>query len=186
MQFCTKSKIASLFAEMPYSSSCCWSIYQKRRCWRAWLSAPTTRLKCATTLPEGWRSLDRPSLWTLSWKPSLLESAPCQVRKHNASQAQQIYNLNFLLGVRRLEVLCGFAVLSVIVNYIVFMTFYPACLSLILEVSSVFVTVLDMQITFFPPKDVSLNILILRPNCLKSLKWFKFFYYYLKYLHLHK
>jgi hydroxymethylglutaryl-CoA reductase (NADPH) len=40
------------------------------------------------------------------------------------------------VGVRRLEVLCGFAVLSVIVNYIVFMTFYPACLSLILEVSS--------------------------------------------------
>lgn len=97
MQFCTKSKIASLFAEMPYSSSCCWSIYQKRRCWRAWLSAPTTRLKCATTLPEGWRSLDRPSLWTLSWKPSLLESAPCQVRKHNASQAQQMYNFKFFI-----------------------------------------------------------------------------------------
>ena len=40
-----------------------------------------------------------------------------------------------LAGVRRLEVLCCFACMSVIVNYIVFMTFYPACLSLILEVS---------------------------------------------------
>jgi len=43
-------------------------------------------------------------------------------------------SIHGFLGVRRLEVLCGFAVLSVIVNYIVFMTFYPACLSLILEV----------------------------------------------------
>lgn len=40
-----------------------------------------------------------------------------------------------LTGVRRLEVLCCFACMSVVVNYIVFMTFYPACLSLILEVS---------------------------------------------------
>nr|CAD7438407.1 unnamed protein product [Timema bartmani] len=39
------------------------------------------------------------------------------------------------LGVRRLEVLCCFACMSVIVNYIVFMSFYPACLSLILELS---------------------------------------------------
>lgn len=42
-----------------------------------------------------------------------------------------------LLGVRRLEVLCGFACMSVVVNYIVFMTFYPACLSLILELSRI-------------------------------------------------
>lgn len=41
----------------------------------------------------------------------------------------------FCLGVRRLEVLCCFGCMSVIVNYIVFMTFYPACLSLILEVN---------------------------------------------------
>ncbi|KAJ8879896.1 hypothetical protein PR048_020516 [Dryococelus australis] len=38
-----------------------------------------------------------------------------------------------MLGVRRLEVLCCFACMSVIVNYVVFMTCYPACLSLILE-----------------------------------------------------
>jgi hydroxymethylglutaryl-CoA reductase (NADPH) len=40
-------------------------------------------------------------------------------------------------GVRRLEVLCCYACMSVVVNYIVFMTFYPACLSLILEVSRI-------------------------------------------------
>jgi hydroxymethylglutaryl-CoA reductase (NADPH) len=38
-------------------------------------------------------------------------------------------------GVHRLEMLSYFACLSVLVNYIVFMTFYPACLSLILELS---------------------------------------------------
>jgi hydroxymethylglutaryl-CoA reductase (NADPH) len=41
-----------------------------------------------------------------------------------------------LSGVRRLEVLCSFACLGVIVNYVIFMTFYPACLSVILEVQS--------------------------------------------------
>lgn len=51
-----------------------------------------------------------------------------------------ISDCNFLTllqisGVHRLEMLSCFACLSVVVNYIVFMTFYPACLSLILEVS---------------------------------------------------
>ncbi|XP_039310124.1 3-hydroxy-3-methylglutaryl-coenzyme A reductase [Solenopsis invicta] len=40
-----------------------------------------------------------------------------------------------LSGIRRLETLCTFACLGMIVNYVVFMTFYPACLSLILELS---------------------------------------------------
>ncbi|EDW83286.1 uncharacterized protein Dwil_GK22403 [Drosophila willistoni] len=40
-----------------------------------------------------------------------------------------------LSGVERMEVLCMFAVLSVLVNYVVFMTFYPACLSLIFDLS---------------------------------------------------
>lgn len=38
-------------------------------------------------------------------------------------------------GVQRLEMLSCFACLSVLVNYVIFMTFYPACLSLILELS---------------------------------------------------
>uniref|UniRef100_A0A1B0AH64 SSD domain-containing protein n=1 Tax=Glossina pallidipes TaxID=7398 RepID=A0A1B0AH64_GLOPL len=40
-----------------------------------------------------------------------------------------------LSGVQRLEILCTFAVMSVILNYIVFMTVYPACLSLVLDLS---------------------------------------------------
>lgn len=46
-----------------------------------------------------------------------------------------VISIGTLSGVRRLEVLCCFACMSVVVNYIVFMTFYPACLSLILELS---------------------------------------------------
>jgi len=45
-----------------------------------------------------------------------------------------LIGIGSLSGIRRLEILCTFACLGVIVNYIVFMTFYPACLSLILEV----------------------------------------------------
>ncbi|CAG5130254.1 unnamed protein product [Candidula unifasciata] len=40
-----------------------------------------------------------------------------------------------LSGVRQLETMCCFGCLSVIANYLAFMTFYPACLSLVLEVS---------------------------------------------------
>ncbi|XP_076369792.1 3-hydroxy-3-methylglutaryl-coenzyme A reductase-like isoform X4 [Tachypleus tridentatus] len=40
-----------------------------------------------------------------------------------------------LSGVRKLEEISCFAVLSVLVNYIVFMTFFPACLSLVLELN---------------------------------------------------
>lgn len=46
-----------------------------------------------------------------------------------------LISIGSLSGVRRLEILCSFACLGVVVNYIVFMTFYPACLSLILEVN---------------------------------------------------
>jgi hydroxymethylglutaryl-CoA reductase (NADPH) len=37
-------------------------------------------------------------------------------------------------GVSRLEEISCFACMSVLVNYVVFMTFFPACLSLALEV----------------------------------------------------
>ncbi|CAH1103469.1 unnamed protein product [Psylliodes chrysocephalus] len=46
-----------------------------------------------------------------------------------------VIGVGTLSGVHRLEMLSCFACLSVLVNYIVFMTFYPACLSLILELS---------------------------------------------------
>jgi hydroxymethylglutaryl-CoA reductase (NADPH) len=46
-----------------------------------------------------------------------------------------VIGVGTLSGVHRLEILCGFAILSAVVNYVVFMTFYPACLSLILNLS---------------------------------------------------
>lgn len=42
-----------------------------------------------------------------------------------------------LSGVKRLEEISCFACMSVLVNYAVFMSFFPACLSLALEVRSV-------------------------------------------------
>lgn len=44
-----------------------------------------------------------------------------------------VISVGTLSGVYRLESLCSFAIMSVIVNYVVFMTFYPACLSLIMD-----------------------------------------------------
>lgn len=44
-----------------------------------------------------------------------------------------VLGIGTLSGVHRLEILSYFACLSALVNYVVFMTFYPACLSLILE-----------------------------------------------------
>jgi hydroxymethylglutaryl-CoA reductase (NADPH) len=46
-----------------------------------------------------------------------------------------VIGVGTLSGVHRLEILCGFAILAAVVNYVVFMTFYPACLSLILNLS---------------------------------------------------
>nr|QYV43153.1 HMGR1 [Colaphellus bowringi] len=48
-----------------------------------------------------------------------------------------VIGVGTLSGVHRLEILSYFACLSVIVNYIIFMTFYPACLSLMLELGRV-------------------------------------------------
>lgn len=46
-----------------------------------------------------------------------------------------VIGIGTLSGVHRLEILSYFACLSALVNYLVFMTFYPACLSLVLELS---------------------------------------------------
>lgn len=45
-----------------------------------------------------------------------------------------LYFFHLLPGVRQLETMCCFGCLSVIANYLAFMTFYPSCLALILEV----------------------------------------------------
>ena len=42
----------------------------------------------------------------------------------------------YLSGVRQLEIMCCFGCMSVLANYFVFMTFFPACVSLVLEVSN--------------------------------------------------
>ncbi|KAK4017974.1 3-hydroxy-3-methylglutaryl-coenzyme A reductase [Daphnia magna] len=47
-----------------------------------------------------------------------------------------VIGVGTLSGVRRLEVLCGYGCMSAVVNYVVFMTFYPACLALVLELSN--------------------------------------------------
>lgn len=47
-----------------------------------------------------------------------------------------VISIGTLSGIRRLETLCYFASMSVVVNYIVFMTFYPSCLSLVLELTN--------------------------------------------------
>ncbi|KAF2879365.1 hypothetical protein ILUMI_26812 [Ignelater luminosus] len=51
-----------------------------------------------------------------------------------------VIGVGTMSGVHRLEVLSYIACLSVIVNYVIFMTFYPACLSLILELSRITTT----------------------------------------------
>lgn len=46
-----------------------------------------------------------------------------------------VIGVGTLSGVRQLETMCCFGCLSVIANYLAFLTFYPACLAIILEVS---------------------------------------------------
>jgi len=49
-----------------------------------------------------------------------------------------VISVGMLSGVQRLETLCMFTCMSFIVNYVVIMSFYPACLSLVLDVSFCF------------------------------------------------
>ncbi|KAK7116442.1 3-hydroxy-3-methylglutaryl-coenzyme A reductase-like isoform X1 [Littorina saxatilis] len=46
-----------------------------------------------------------------------------------------VIGVGTLSGVKQLETMCCFGCLSVIANYLAFLTFYPACLAIILEVS---------------------------------------------------
>ncbi|XP_050400448.1 3-hydroxy-3-methylglutaryl-coenzyme A reductase [Patella vulgata] len=46
-----------------------------------------------------------------------------------------VIGVGTLSGLRQLETMCCFGCLSVIANYLAFMTFYPACLALVLELS---------------------------------------------------
>ena len=48
-------------------------------------------------------------------------------------------------GVQQVETMCYFGCLSVVANYFAFMTFYPACLALVLEVN------FDNSLVFIAP-----------------------------------
>jgi len=45
-----------------------------------------------------------------------------------------VIGVGTLSGVKVLQTMCCFGCLSVVTNYLAFMTFYPACLALIFEV----------------------------------------------------
>ncbi|XP_041465666.1 3-hydroxy-3-methylglutaryl-coenzyme A reductase [Lytechinus variegatus] len=47
-----------------------------------------------------------------------------------------VISIGTMSGIRKMEVFCCFGILSLIANYFVFMTFFPACLSLVLELSN--------------------------------------------------
>ncbi|XP_022104688.1 3-hydroxy-3-methylglutaryl-coenzyme A reductase-like isoform X2 [Acanthaster planci] len=47
-----------------------------------------------------------------------------------------VIGVGTLSGIPKLEVMCCFGCLSVVANFFVFMTFFPACLSLVLELSN--------------------------------------------------
>ncbi|TSM86007.1 3-hydroxy-3-methylglutaryl-coenzyme A reductase [Bagarius yarrelli] len=46
-----------------------------------------------------------------------------------------VIGVGTMSGVRQLEIMCGFGCMSVLANYFAFMTFFPACVSLVLELS---------------------------------------------------
>lgn len=50
------------------------------------------------------------------------------------------------VGVPQLEIMCCFGCMSVLANYFVFMTFFPACVSLVLEVGTVHTSHYDAQL----------------------------------------
>lgn len=64
-----------------------------------------------------------------------------------------VIGVGTLSGVARLEVLCCYAVMSVVVNFVMFMTFYPACLSLIMDLSRHGVSVMRKDSLMFTVGD---------------------------------
>uniref|UniRef100_A0A8C9Z345 3-hydroxy-3-methylglutaryl coenzyme A reductase n=1 Tax=Sander lucioperca TaxID=283035 RepID=A0A8C9Z345_SANLU len=46
-----------------------------------------------------------------------------------------VIGIGTMSGVPQLEIMCSFGCMSVLANYVVFMTFFPACVSLVLELS---------------------------------------------------
>lgn len=65
----------------------------------------------------------------------------CRKRPCGIWSIKNTYFTNYIIflqpGVRQLEIMCCFGCMSVLANYFVFMTFFPACVSLVLEVRAV-------------------------------------------------
>lgn len=66
------------------------------------------------------------TLQAIMWGSSLSQVVPA---------FKSVFCSLFFLGVEELETICQFGCLSLITHYVIFMTFFPACLSLFLEVS---------------------------------------------------
>ncbi|XP_076050828.1 3-hydroxy-3-methylglutaryl-coenzyme A reductase-like [Oratosquilla oratoria] len=105
---------------MPSSSFSCWWTSAKPPCWpRSPCRPPCMQHEVAFNIALGMARLG-PSL-TLDMMVETL-----------------VIGTGTLLGVSQLEQMSGFACLSVVVvvNYLVLVTFYPACLSLVLKLSN--------------------------------------------------
>ncbi|MEQ2202065.1 hypothetical protein XENOCAPTIV_023443 [Xenoophorus captivus] len=64
--------------------------------------------------------------------------------------------------VPQLEIMCCFGCMSVLANYFVFMTFFPACVSLVLEVS-VLALLLAVKYVFFEQADTESSLSLRSP-----------------------
>jgi len=60
-----------------------------------------------------------------------------------------VIGVGTLSGVKVLQTMCCFGCLSVVTNYLAFMTFYPACLALIFEVTSCLIFVFGITLSNF-------------------------------------
>lgn len=80
-----------------------------------------------------------------------------------------LLSVGTLSGVQSLEKLSYFACLSVIVNYIVFMTFFPSCLCLILELSQYYSNKEKMFTDIVNKEDIKINPVVQRVKIIMSI-----------------
>ena len=88
-----------------------------------------------------------------------------------------VIGVGLLSGVRQLEIMCCFGCLSVIASYLAFMTFYPACLALVLEVRKF----LNLSFLFLHVLFYDLKVLELKKNSLEVFFYLCHFVYLLHY-----
>ena len=61
-----------------------------------------------------------------------------------------VIGIGMLSGVRTLETMCCFGCLTVVANFLAFMTFYPACLALTFEVGGLLQLYGNRNVVFNP------------------------------------